>query len=205
MIHVRPYTPGDRTFVLGLAPRLAIGMQPWRDLDLWLATVEEWLAESISQHGQKTMVLIAENEQEGQLGFATVAHYKHFTGQPQAYIGELATRETVEGRGVGTALVAACEQWSREQGYELLTLSTGAGNTRALRFYKHLGFRQEDVTLTKLLSSGAFGFARTVTCFPAGALALAPIPLLTPTARTLAVSQLGAWVGPRTTPGPRSA
>ena len=151
MLRVRPYFPTDRTFVLNLAPRLAIGMQSWRDLQLWLTTVEGWLTESINQHNQKTMVFIAEDEQGERFGFATVSQSTHFTGQRQAYIGELATAETVEARGVGTALVEACEQWAREQGYTLLTLSTGAANERALGFYRHLGFRDEDVTLTKLL------------------------------------------------------
>jgi ribosomal protein S18 acetylase RimI-like enzyme len=146
MLRVRPYVPIDRAFVLRLAPRLSIGMQPWRDLGLWLATVEGWLNESINQHNQKTMVWIAEDEQGERFGFATVSHSTHFTGQRQAYIGELATSETVEGRGVGTALVEACEQ-----GYTLLTLSTGAANVRALGPYHHLGFHDEDVTLTKLL------------------------------------------------------
>jgi GNAT superfamily N-acetyltransferase len=151
MMHVRPFVPEDRAFVLSLAPRLAIGRQPWRDRELWMKTVEEWLAESMSQHRQKSMVLIAEDERGEPIGFATVSHSAHFTGQPQAYIGELATREDVEGRGVGAALVEACERWAREQGYTILTLTTGAGNSRALRFYDHLGFRQEDITLTKLL------------------------------------------------------
>ncbi len=151
MFRVRQYTLADRDFVLGLAPRLAIGMQPWRDLQLWLTTVESWLIESINQHNQKTMVLIAQDELGERLGFATVSHSTHFTGQRQAYIGELATSETIEGRGVGTALLEACERWAREQGYTLLALSTGAGNARALSFYRHRGFHDEDVTLTKLL------------------------------------------------------
>ena len=151
MLHIRPYVPNDHTFVLSLAPRLAIGKQPWRDRQLWLTTVQEWLTESIKQHNQKTMVLIAENEQGSRLGFATVSYSTHFTGQPQAYIGELATSEEAEGRGVGSALVEACERWAREQGYTIITLTTGAGNTRALRFYDHLGFLNEDITLTKLL------------------------------------------------------
>lgn len=151
MLRVRPYIPADRPFILSLASRLAIGMQAWRDLGLWLKTVEGWLTESIDQHNQKTMVLIAEDEQGERLGFATVSHSTHFTEQRQAYIGELATVESVEGRGVGTALLEACEQWAREQGYALLTLTTGAANARALRFYRHHGFIDEDVTLTKLL------------------------------------------------------
>ena len=151
MLHVRPFVSDDRGFILSLAPRLALGKQPWRDLELWIQTVEEWLTESMNQHNQKAMVLIAENEQGEPLGFATVSHSTHFTGQRQAYIGELATSENVEGQGVGSALVEACEQWAREQGYPIITLTTGAGNTRALRFYDHLGFQSEDVTLTKLL------------------------------------------------------
>ncbi len=151
MLRVRPYLPNDRAFILSLAPRLAIGIQPWRHVDLWLTTVESWLAESINQHDQKTTVLIAEDERGEQVGFATVSHGTHFTGQRQAYIGELAASETAEGRGVGTALVRACEHWAREQGYTILALSTGAANVRALNFYHHLGFQDEDVTLTKLL------------------------------------------------------
>lgn len=151
MLRIRPYVPSDRAFVLSLAPRLAIGRQPWRDLTLWLKTVEKWLTESIEQHNQRAMVLIAENEQRERLGFATVSHSTHFTGQHQAYVGELVTSDEAEGRGVGSALVEACEQWARAQGYTIITLTTGAGNTRALKFYDHLGFHKEDITLTKLL------------------------------------------------------
>jgi len=151
MVHVRPYTSADHAFIFSLAPRLAVGKQPWRDLTLWLKTVEEWLTESIKQHYQKTMVLIAEDEKGERLGFATVSHSTHFTGQRQAYIGELVTSEAAEGQGVGTTLVKACEQWAREQGHAIITLTTGVGNTRALKFYNQLGFRSEDITLTKLL------------------------------------------------------
>jgi len=151
MLHIRPYVPADRAFVLGLAPRLAIGMQPWRDLQLWLSAVEGWLTESIDQHHQRTMIWIAEDEQGERVGCATVSHSTHFTGQRQANIGELATVETMEGRGVGAALVEACVHWARQQGYSLLTVSTGAANERALGFYHRLGFQDEDVTLARLL------------------------------------------------------
>lgn len=151
MIRVRPFVPEDRAFVLSLAPRLAIGMQPWRDRQMWLNTIESWLNESMNQHGQKTMIFVAEQETGEQVGFATVSHSAHFTGQRQAYIGELASSASAEGQGVGTALVNACVTWARQQGYTLLVLSTGAGNTRALRFYKQLGFLDEDVMLTKRL------------------------------------------------------
>jgi GNAT superfamily N-acetyltransferase len=152
MIHVRPYLPDDRAFVLGLAPRLLIGMPDWRDPQLWLSAFQSWITLSIDQHEQQTMVLVAEDDQGERLGFATLSHETHFTGQHQAYVNELATSEAAEGRGVGAALIAACEQWAREQGHQILALSTGAANQRALGFYHHLGFRVEDVKLVKLLS-----------------------------------------------------
>ena len=151
MIRVRPYIPTDREFVLSLAPRLAIGIPSWRDPQKMIVAAQGWIIGSIEQHGKKTMVFVAENEQGERLGFATVSHSTHFTSEGQAYIGELATSEEAAGHGVGKALAQACEQWAREQGYRILSLATGAANERALSFYRHLGYQNEDVTLVKLL------------------------------------------------------
>jgi GNAT superfamily N-acetyltransferase len=151
MIRTRLYDPADREFVLSLAPRLAIGIPPWRATERMIVTAQNWITGSIEQHGQKTVIFVAEDELGERLGFATVSHSTHFTGEGQAYVGELATAEAAEGRGVGKALALACEQWAREQGYRILALATGAANERALGFYRHLGFLDEDVTLVRLL------------------------------------------------------
>jgi GNAT superfamily N-acetyltransferase len=121
VIRVRSYIPADQEFVLSLAPRLAIGIQPWRDPLSWTATAQSWIKGSIEQHGKKTMVFVAEDDRGERLGFATVSHHTHFTGEGQAYVGELATSEAAEGRGAGKALAQACEQWAREQGYRILS------------------------------------------------------------------------------------
>src|SRR5262245_62643740 len=151
MIRVRSYVSVDRAFILSLAPRLIIGLPAWRDPQLAIAAFEKWILVSIEQQGQETIVLVAEDDQGERLGFATVARETHFTGEPQAYINELATSERAEGRGVGKALIKACEEWARQQNIRFLALSTGAANVRALGFYHHLGFRDEDIKLAKLL------------------------------------------------------
>jgi len=151
VIRVRPYDSTDREFILSLAPRLAIGIPPWRDPQRMVVTALGWIAESIEQDGTKSRVFVAEDEHGERLGFATVSHSTHFTGDGQAYIGELATKETVEGRGVGKALAQACEQWARDQGYRFISLATGAANERALGFYRQMGYLDEDITLVKLL------------------------------------------------------
>lgn len=155
MISTRPYKPTDREFVLSIAPRLTIGMRPWRNRTQWLKAVEGWLTSSVEAHPTETVVIVALNEQGERIGLASVTSNEHFTGQPQAYIGELASTEGAEGQGVGRTLVAACEEWARANGYSLITLTTGAGNERALGFYRHLGYVDEDITLTKQLGTYA--------------------------------------------------
>lgn len=150
-IRVRLFAPGDRAFVLALAPRLVIGIPPWRDAGRMLETARGWLEHSMAQHGGETMMFVAEDDGGTSLGFASVSRSAHFTGVPQAEIGELAVDEAREGRGVGRALVSACAEWARAQGYHFLALGTGAANTRAREFYRRLGFLDEDVRLAKLL------------------------------------------------------
>ncbi|MGE5224848.1 MAG: GNAT family N-acetyltransferase [Omnitrophica WOR_2 bacterium] len=151
MIHVRSYLLDDRDFVLSLAPRLTIGMPAWRDPQLCLAAVQGWITGSIDQNGKKTMVFVAVDEHGERLGFVTVTTETYFTGERQAYIGELATSEEAEGRGAGKALVQTCEQWARDQGYRIISLVTGAANGRALGFYRRLGYKEEDIRLIRLL------------------------------------------------------
>ncbi len=150
-IRVRPYVSTDQAFVFGLAPRLLIGTSSWRDPKKMLTTIHKWLTGSMEQHGTQTMVFIAESEWGKQLGFASVSHSTHFTGEKQAYIGELVVDETVEASGVGATLVKACEQWAVNHNYKYLVLETGAANTRARGFYQHLGFMEEDIKLVKQL------------------------------------------------------
>ena len=153
MIRVRPYLPDDHAFVLSLAPRLTTGMPPWRDPQRCLTAVQGWITGSIAMHGHETMVFVAEDDRGIRLGFATITHATHFTGERQAYIGELATSEAAEGHGVGRALLHACEHWARDQGDRMIALATGAANTRALGFYHYLGYRDEDVKLVKRLDA----------------------------------------------------
>jgi GNAT superfamily N-acetyltransferase len=151
-LRVRPYQPGDEDFVLSLAPRLLIGIPAWRSAEKWLASAQQWLRADFENHGKQSMLFIAEDRQGKRLGFAGVAHNHHFTGEGQAYLGELVVSEEAEGQGTGQALVHACEQWAREQGYCSLVLDTGTiDNERARRFYQRLGFLEESIKLAKLL------------------------------------------------------
>lgn len=151
LIQVRLYTPADREFLLSLAPRLTIGIAPWRNREAMETAMRQFIIDSIEQHPTQTTIFIAMNQQRLQLGFASISHAKNFTGEPQAYLGELVVREDAEGHGIGNALIKACEEWSRNQGYPILVLDTGTANEHARRFYQHLGFQEESVRLVKQL------------------------------------------------------
>ncbi|HEU4784712.1 MAG TPA: GNAT family N-acetyltransferase [Ktedonobacterales bacterium] len=148
---IRPATAADRAFLEQLAPRLTSGIPPWRSREAMLATVRGWLLDNLERMGADGAVFIAEDADGTPVGAATVERSAHFTGTPQGELGELAVIEAVEGQGVAALLLAAAEDWAREQGLPFLALGTGAANSRARAFYARHGYQEEDVRLARAL------------------------------------------------------
>lgn len=148
---IRLATAADRAFLEQLAPRLTIGIPPWRSRAAMLATVRGWLLENLERMGADGTVFIAEDANGVPVGAATVERSAHFTGAPQGELGELAVIEAAEGQGVASLLLAAAEDWAREQGLPFLTLGTGIANRRARAFYARHGYQEEDIRLAKAI------------------------------------------------------
>jgi GNAT superfamily N-acetyltransferase len=148
---IRPATSADRAFLAKLAPRLTIGLASWRDPHAMEATARRWLLGNLERMGPSSTVFIAEALDGTPVGAATIQRSQHFTGTPQAELGELAVINSVEGQGAASALLAAAEAWAREHGLPFVALATGAANARARAFYAHHGYLEEDVRLTKAL------------------------------------------------------
>ncbi len=55
------------------------------------------------------------------------------------------------GRGVGSALMAYAEEWTRQRGFSLLTLNAFTANRRARDLYARLGFQEEWIRCIKRL------------------------------------------------------
>jgi GNAT superfamily N-acetyltransferase len=91
------------------------------------------------------------SEDDQVVGFVTVTEQRHWSGDTDAYIGELVVAAHAEGRGVGRDLVRAAEQWAvgRGRGHRRITLETGVANHAARRFYATLGYAEEQVQLTR--------------------------------------------------------
>jgi ribosomal protein S18 acetylase RimI-like enzyme len=144
-MEVRPYRADDEESVRELAPRLLVGAAEWIAPKAMLATIHGWLDESLAG------VAFVAIEADGLAGFVTVTERKHFTGVPEAYVGELAVAEDAEGRGVGRALMGAVEAWARERNLARISLDTGVANAGARGFYAALGYEETDVRLSKPL------------------------------------------------------
>jgi ribosomal protein S18 acetylase RimI-like enzyme len=151
---IRPARPQDRAALLALSSRLTIGVAPWRDPAKVAAAVRGWVESSLasaSQDGHALLVAVL----DGQVaGLVSLGEREHFTGEVDAYIGELVTSEAVEGRGAGQALMAAAEAWAAGRGLARITLDTGIRNQRARRFYAAAGFEEEDVRLSRPVRAG---------------------------------------------------
>ncbi|HZX05648.1 GNAT family N-acetyltransferase [Kribbella sp.] len=148
---VRRYEDGDHAAVLGLAPRLAEGVAPWRSPEGVLAAVTGWVVEALARSGEPgRIVLVA--EENGVIGFVSGELRTHWSGDSELYVGELVVAAQYEGRGVGRALMDAMAEHATQQGLAAITLDTGASNANARAFYSRLGFAEEDVKLTKTLS-----------------------------------------------------
>lgn len=148
---IRRAVAADRAFLEELAPRLTIGAAPWIDPAAMLRTMRGFLLGDLEKTGPEAALFVAEAEDGTPVGAVAIEQGKHFTGEPQDYIGELAVTEEAEGSGAGAALLAAAEAWAREHGARRIALDTGAANTRARAFYARHGYGEESVKLVKVL------------------------------------------------------
>lgn len=150
-MEVRCYRDADHDAVLAIAPRLTTGVATWRPNDAVAGVVQDWVESSLRGHDVDDRPVFVADNAGRIIGFATGATRKHWSGDVDAYIGELAVAEDCLTRGVGRALVSAVETWARTAGHSRITLETGAGNEGGLAFYAALGYSVEEVVLTRNL------------------------------------------------------
>lgn len=163
-LSIRDYTPADRAAVLRLATRLTTGAAPWRDPLAVEAAVTGWVRDALDaalgedegedegqDEGQDEGVWVACDSSDV-VGFVHAGTRTHWTGQVDAYVGELAVADSHTGRGIGALLMGRAETWARDQGHTRLTLETGATNDSARQFYGRLGYVTEEVVLTRDLT-----------------------------------------------------
>ena len=78
---------------------------------------------------------------------------------PRPYLSDLGVSPRHRRRGVGGALVRACERWTIDRGYGTVYLRVEGGNGAAFAFYKSLGYARTRLPRTTGGAGGAGGVA----------------------------------------------
>jgi GNAT superfamily N-acetyltransferase len=115
-MQVRSYEPTDREAGEALSHRLTEGVAPWRDPIEVGDAVAGWVRESLGRAGTDGCAVLVASPGDELVGFVTVNEQPHWSGDTDAYIGELVVARHAEGRGVGRQLVRAAEQWAVGRG-----------------------------------------------------------------------------------------
>jgi ribosomal protein S18 acetylase RimI-like enzyme len=114
-----------------------------------LSAVTGWVVEALERVAEAGRFVLVAEADGTVVGFASGEERRHWSGDPELYVGELAVDPQYEGRGVGRALIDGVTEHAKQRGLTTITLDTGAANTDARGFYRRLGFEEEDVKLTK--------------------------------------------------------
>jgi GNAT superfamily N-acetyltransferase len=85
-------------------------------------------------------VFVAEDPAGRVLGWVHVFVNKLLESDLRAEIGGLVTDPAARRQGVGRALMAEAEAWSRDRGLKTVSLRTNIKRTEAHRFYEGLGY-----------------------------------------------------------------
>lgn len=86
------------------------------------------------------LVIVAESHQAMVVGWLAAETSGHFFAVPDVVISGLVVDEAIRGSGVGKALLARAEEWTKGKGMPRIRLRSSLKRTEAHEFYKHLGY-----------------------------------------------------------------
>ena len=139
-VGIRPARPADREALWPLLGALAITFKPER------AAFDSAFDALLTD--PDALVLVAKMPELGVVGYLVA--YREMTllaNGPAVWVGELIVADRVRRTGVGRALMARAEEWSRERGAAQVALAT----SRASEFYRALGYADAAIYLRKRL------------------------------------------------------
>ena len=146
---IRLATATDEPVLTTFARRLAsFQLPPWRTGDDIAGADGRQMMESVRTGQTDDQVFVAERAGQA-VGCLHVLATTDFFGLRHGHISVIATSEAAEGTGVGRALLAFAEDWTRERQLPMLTLNVFATNARARRFYERAGMMPELLQYSK--------------------------------------------------------
>jgi ribosomal protein S18 acetylase RimI-like enzyme len=113
----------------------------WREVGLtrpWNDPIDD-LERAAARSGS---TVLAATEGDRLLATAMVGHDGH-----RGWVYYVAVTPTARGRGLGRAIMQACERWLAQRDVPKLNLMVRGDNAAANAFYAALGYRQDDVVV----------------------------------------------------------
>lgn len=83
---------------------------------------------------------VAEDQPGKVIGWIHVFTARHLQSEPFAELGGLVVDQDYRGKGVGTALMNAAEDWAKRRGFTMLRLRSRSTRTDAHRLYDRQGY-----------------------------------------------------------------
>ncbi|MFB9414710.1 GNAT family N-acetyltransferase [Dactylosporangium matsuzakiense] len=123
----------------------------------------EWLDDIWARSTADPAMLMLVAERDGALVGSVVARrlepvtsarfqMQRDLGVRRVHVDALLVAASARRSGVGTALLAAVEQWAAEHGAQVVTLETGLGNPTSVPFYEErMGYHRHEVVFRKAL------------------------------------------------------
>lgn len=151
---VRAASPDDDEFILALAERFVdFELPKWRRRNVVLEGIRNDIARHLEDQPPGSFMFIAEDDSSGErVGFFHLQLVvDFFTGHQNCHISDLAVIQSLDGKGVGQALLGFAERFAREHRCERLQLAVFPGNERARAIYESAGFGVEMLRMVKPL------------------------------------------------------
>ena len=111
------------------------------------------LLQRVAEHEGRIFVAEADGQPIGWAVFLIEQDYVYVIEEERTYgyIAELFVTENVRGRGVGQALIKACEDEGRSRGLKRMMIGVIPANERAARVYAQAGYSPYAMELRKFL------------------------------------------------------
>lgn len=151
-IQIRRVRKSDTEFIMRLLPSLADPELPhWRDPKVMLDIDKKILKAEIEEGNKDNAIYIAE-EGDQQLGFIFLeVGTDYYHPEPHGHIADIIVSPDARGKGIGKMLMSKAEEWTKENGYSLLTLNVFNDNDKARSLYSSLGFKPDMTKYGKTL------------------------------------------------------
>lgn len=105
---------------------------------------DAWIEHVVDERPADQAIFVATDRDGTRLGYTWVLSLLEFdTVIPHGHIAGVGVAEVARGRGVGSLLVSAAEDWCRDRQLTEVTLHCYIANEGAHRLYERLGFEDE--------------------------------------------------------------